>query len=720
MYGLWGAVFFAKLLAETPQTRPTFSKQGGKKARLGPTHHQRKLVLLFLLTVKIKMSLLSESFATVNEAFVPMQVPYITVKSATVVQNLFDSFETWTSQVNLNELELKMETTTGFTVPEAVNVDTPSLNCNGMLYVATGTETTVLVIPDSVDVTYPHVLRFNNGLLTSYNVFDLDIVIDTRNTSGSSSAVNEFQLPLISGGSYDFYVYWGDDSFDHITSWNQGETLHPYSSQGVYNIKIVGELVGWRFAFGGDRFKMLTIQDWFDGFIMGTNQGGYFQGCSNMTVETTRAPNLSATTILDYAFDNCFLLAVTDWNNWDVSNVTSMMYMLQNSDFNAAIGNWDVGQVLCMTGMFQGCYNFNQPLIHWDTSSVLDMALMFNSCSVFDQPLGNWDVSSVTSFYGMFNYAYDFNQPLERWNVSSAVDMESMFNDASSFNQPLNKWDVRNVKYMGYMLYLSRFNQPLHLWNVKKVEQMYYTFSNTPFNQNLNLWQTNSLQDIEGTFESCYSYNQPMNNWNTSNILYMYATFYSCFQFNQPLDNWVTSNVDDMGGLFAFTAFNFSIDNWDTSSVHNLSGMFRACYTFNQPLNSWDTSNVEFMSVLFYEAYNFNQPLYNWDVTKVLYADSMFTYTNFKRSIANWKLTSCIALDGMFTGVDMNNPNSDDNQNNYNALLLSWGNSPILEGLQDNLNFDGGNSKYTTVVAGTARANLINIRNWSILDAGGV
>ena len=69
----------------------------------------------------------------------------------------------------------------------------------------------------------------------------------------------------------------------------------------------------------------------------------------------------------------------------------------------------------------------------------------------------------------------------------------------------------------------------------------------------------------------------------------------------------------------------------------------------------------------------------------------------------------------MFSGCDINNPDSTDNQNNYNALLISWGITK-LSNMQPNVTFNGGNSTYSGTSAITGRSNLTTIKGWVITD----
>ena len=47
--------------------------------------------------------------------------------------------------------------------------------------------------------------------------------------------------------------------------------------------------------------------------------------------------------------------------------------------------------------MFCGAENFNQPLDNWDVSNVTNMVFMFWGAESFNQPLNNWDLSNEPS-----------------------------------------------------------------------------------------------------------------------------------------------------------------------------------------------------------------------------------------------------------------------------------------------------------------------------------
>ena len=218
----------------------------------------------------------------------------------------------------------------------------------------------------------------------------------TDNAGTSTSA--QIKLPFIIGYTPDVYVYWGDDSNSYITVYNQAETTHTYSVAGTYTVKMVGVNGIMQFANVGDRLKMLTISQW-GCFKMG-NSGYQFYGCENLTVSATDAPDLSATTILDYAFSRCYLL------NMDVSN--------------------------------------------WNMSTIISVFSMFKNCWVFNHPLTGWVLASCTNFVSFLQYAYLFDQDISGINVTSATNMTSAIDESGistlNYSNALKVWALLTVQ----------------------------------------------------------------------------------------------------------------------------------------------------------------------------------------------------------------------------------------------------------------------------------
>ena len=171
------------------------------------------------------------------------------------------------------------------------------------------------------------------------------------------NTASTIHLPLESSGTYDFIVDWGDNSYDAITIWNQSAVTHTYTSGGIYTINITGTIVGWRFNNGGDKSKIIEIQQW--GCLQLGNSGSYFYGCENLVLTATDNLNLTGTTNLYRAFYICRNLGNTgNMNGWNVSSVTTMKQMFSiANDFDQPIGNWDVSSVINMSEMFYDAFD---------------------------------------------------------------------------------------------------------------------------------------------------------------------------------------------------------------------------------------------------------------------------------------------------------------------------------------------------------------------------
>jgi len=277
-------------------------------------------------------------------------------------------------------------------------------------------------------------------------------------------------LPLVDEGTYDFSVAWGDGSTGVVTAADDPDRTHIYAQPGDYTVVITGTIEGWHFedtSDGIDGPKLLEIQQW--GTFAFTETWGTFANAANLVITAEDIPDLSGTTTLASAFENCVVLEqvpnVEQWNisgvtdlggmfagaqafdqalaAWDVSNVTDMRYMFAGATvFDGDVSTWDVGNVENMENMFEGADTFNQDVSDWDVSNVTNMVWMFHSASAFNQDLSTWNVSNVTRMAYMFANADTFNQDISGWDVSSVTSMEGMFNGASSFDQSLGEWQI--------------------------------------------------------------------------------------------------------------------------------------------------------------------------------------------------------------------------------------------------------------------------------------
>ena len=121
---------------------------------------------------------------------------------------------------------------------------------------------------------------------------------------------------------------------------------------------------------------------------------------------------------------------------------------------------------------------------------------------------------------------------------------------------------------------------------------------------------------------------------------------------------------------------------------------------------------------MFSGAAAFNQPLNNWNLENAVYMEGMFLdAVSFKQNLAAWSPYKVQSMTAFLNNVDINTAG---NQDNYNALLVSWGTNKLNNFIPYALNFSGGDSQYTAAVAGLARQALIDTLGWTITDGGSV
>jgi surface protein len=264
---------------------------------------------------------------------------------------------------------------------------------------------------------------------------------DTTQTSIGSSGANQVALPLKSNGNYNFFVDWGDGNTDQITSWNQPEVVHTYSSSGIYTITIDnGICEGFAFENTGDKEKIRSITSFGD--VIFGDYIGVFWGCKNLVLNTvTDVPNLSSMTSLHSFFRGCTSIStILNINNWNVENISNMLGMFSDMSFNDNISSWNVGNVTNMSSMFGSATSFNQDIGSWNVGNVTEMGGMFDSATSFNQDIGSWDISNVINFTNFMSGKTDLNY--------SSANLDSIYNNWSLLSvQPNLTIDFGSIKY---------------------------------------------------------------------------------------------------------------------------------------------------------------------------------------------------------------------------------------------------------------------------------
>ena len=323
------------------------------------------------------------------------------------------------------------------------------------------------------------------GELTSVFEFDIDT---TQTTAGSTNA-DQYRLPLISTGTYNFTVNWGDGNSNTITTWNQANATHTYATSGLYSISITGTIdhVSWAsqngtsFSEANDGEKLKDITDWGPAVLYLSDM--VFYNCENMNITTTASPTFGSKVMRESQFNNCesFTGDISGWGTV-ASPITGSIEQILSQSTN---GNPNLNFVFQRTSgtvyrSFFFCISYNKPLNNWDISGQTSFVQTFYACTTFNQDISGWDVSTGSSFTNMFGAAAAFNQDISSWDMSSATLLLSMFDGATSFNQDISTWDTSLVTNMSATFEgATAFNQDLSSWDVGSLTTATNMFTNS-------------------------------------------------------------------------------------------------------------------------------------------------------------------------------------------------------------------------------------------------
>ena len=229
------------------------------------------------------------------------------------------------------------------------------------------------------------------------NVYDTRFKI-TIDTTKAGSANDTFVLPTAGAGTYNYFVDWGDGGAEENVVANTSQT-HVYAAPGTYQIKVRGTFPQIYFNNGGDRAKLMTIDNW--GNIIWSSMISAFYGCPEVQGVWIDVPNTAKVTNMAYMFRGCYAFnqSVANFNTAKVTNMSSMFYGC--SAFNQSVANFNTAKVTNMASMFRECYAFNQSVANFNTAKVTNMAYMFFGCSAFKQSLATFIMTLVANVTSM-------------------------------------------------------------------------------------------------------------------------------------------------------------------------------------------------------------------------------------------------------------------------------------------------------------------------------
>lgn len=254
----------------------------------------------------------------------------------------------------------------------------------------------------------------------------------TSNTSTGSSNSDQLKLPLESSGDYDFIVYWGDGTSDHITAYDQSEVTHTYASSGTYEVSFKGKLHGFLFNNTGDRLKIGHISKWGDDFKL-SNSAGSFYGCQNLTLsEDAGFLNCEGLTTLENAFRDCDILntSVKFKNYNDVLNANRMLYSCPAYNQPILLGGSNIQQFIALVAYGTA---FNQRIDNIINSNTTTINALLYNCPNYNQPFNQADTSNVFNTGNTFRLCSSFNQDLSMLNYEAITSASDMLIDATSW-----------------------------------------------------------------------------------------------------------------------------------------------------------------------------------------------------------------------------------------------------------------------------------------------
>lgn len=161
-------------------------------------------------------------------------------------------------------------------------------------------------------------LFFGHNQITSSADNRFIITIDTNKGTGAS-----FTLPLRNSYTYNCTVTWGDGTSSLITAYDDPDRIHTYAAHGVYQITISGTFRAWLFNNGGDKLKLIQINNWGLVDFGAIGLQGAFYGCSNLTTIPDLIRDTTITAFTD-TFRNCTSLTSIPSNLFkNLTGVTS-------------------------------------------------------------------------------------------------------------------------------------------------------------------------------------------------------------------------------------------------------------------------------------------------------------------------------------------------------------------------------------------------------------
>ena len=526
----------------------------------------------------------------------------------------------------------------------------------------------------------------------SDNYFITGWITNNVGTSGDT----EIGISTNSSLTYNYDVDWDNDGvFDDLNV--TGDITHDYGVAGAQTIQIRGIFPGIYFNNGGDKEKLISIDQW--GTIWWETMESAFNGCSNMLCNASDAPDVSYVSNMNEAFQSAALFDLNP-GSWNVSELTTAENVfngsgLSNQNYDNLLSGW--GAQTVQPGVSLGTINNSYCSGTYGRSVLTDtygwsVTDLGESCDETNYFITTWktdntgtsdDLSIIIPTNDDYEYFYDVD-----WDNDGVFDT---FGITGNYEHTFESVGTYTIQIRG-------------------------TFPAIYFNDNddkdklisIDQWGTIQWQSMESSFKGCSNLNiTALDAPDLSEVTTMEESFQYCTSLNASLNNWDVSNIIIMYELFEeATSFNGDISSWDVSSLIIMGDMFEGATAFNQDLSSWDVSSVELMSDVFKQATSFNGDVSSWDVSAVTNMGEMFEgATSFNQDISGWDVSNVSDMTDLLDLTAMSTQN-------YDKLLKAWSEQDV----KSNINFGAEGIAYCN--AGHYRDALSTNHGWSFVDNG--
>ena len=313
----------------------------------------------------------------------------------------------------------------------------------------------------------------NKDIITENN---LNIVRENDiNITGSKTV----SIPMVQGGNYNYYVDWGDGTTStQITTYNDPQATHTYSSDGEYTIKLIGNLDQLKFTgnIAADLQKVTKCKlnfssiesmfkncinlnfipdDIFDKSINITSAKDVFNGCQNLSIIPVGLfdNNVNITTF-EGTFKGTSISIIPNGIFNPTQKVTSFKSTFENCSYLSNIPTklFDSNiSVSTFNSVFKECQNLKSipNNLFINNPIVVDYSYAFEGCSSLtslpSNLFGNASVS-VNNFSYMFANTGLTTLPTGLFeNAVAATNYNYVFNNTRITSIPTNCFNGSNA-----------------------------------------------------------------------------------------------------------------------------------------------------------------------------------------------------------------------------------------------------------------------------------